>query len=141
MDARTPPKWSVPDQAPRKQRRPYTRAPRDLVPIDRTSGPARFYERMTREIEADLGGPKELTRIEHELVRAFAGAATQLRYINHQIMLGEGSAIDLSGFSQLASTMLRLGSKLGLGRRAKLVEESLHDVVDDYQEPTNDAAG
>ena len=51
----------------------------------------------------------------------FAGAATRLQYLNRQILLGEGSEIDLAGFSQLASTMLRIGSRLGTTRRAKSV--------------------
>ena len=78
---------------------------------------------MVREIEVDLGAGsrRNLSRIESELIRAFAGAATQLQYLNHQILLGEGSEIDLVGFSQLASTMLRIGSRLGTTRRAKSV--------------------
>jgi hypothetical protein len=36
-------------------------------------------------------------------------------------LLGEGSEIDLAGFSQLASTMLRIGSRLGTERRSKQV--------------------
>ena len=96
---------------------------RDLVPLDHTSGAGRFFAKMVREIEADLGAGsrRNLSRIEGELIRAFAGAATQLQYLNHQILLGEGSEIDLAGFSQLASTMLRIGSRLGTTRRAKSV--------------------
>jgi hypothetical protein len=105
----------------RKKR--FKRAPRDLVPIDKASAAARFFAKMVREIEVDLGAGsrRNLSRIECELVRAFAGAATQLRYLNHQVLLGEGSEIDLAGFSQLASTMLRIGSRLGTERRGKQV--------------------
>jgi hypothetical protein len=91
-------------------------APRDLVPIDKTSGPARFFERMVREIESDLGGRRQLSRIQGELIRAFAGAATTLQYLNLQVALGETSEIDLSGYATIASTMLRIGSRLGLHR-------------------------
>ena len=78
---------------------------------------------MVGEIELDLGAGnrRNLSRIETELVRACAGAATQLHYLNHQILLGDGSEIDLAGFSQLASTMLRIGSRLGTSRRTKQV--------------------
>jgi hypothetical protein len=87
------------------------------------AGRGGFFVRMVREIEADLGAGsrRNLSRIEAELVRAFAAAATQLQFINHQILLGEGSEIDLAGFSQLASTMLRIGSRLGTERRSKQV--------------------
>jgi hypothetical protein len=89
----------------------------------RSIAPARravLCEDGAREIEVDLGAGRRrnLSRIESELIRAFAGAATQLQYLNHQILLGEGSEIDLAGFSQLASTMLRIGSRLGTTRRA-----------------------
>jgi hypothetical protein len=96
---------------------------RDLARIDQTSGAGRFFVKMVREIEADLGAGsrRNLSRIEAELVRAFAAGATQLQYINHQILLGEGSEIDLAGFSQLASTLLRIGSRLGTERRSKQV--------------------
>jgi hypothetical protein len=60
-----------------------------------------------------------LSRIQGELIRAFAGAATTLQYLNVQVALGETSAIDLGGYATVASTMLRIGSKLGLQRRPK----------------------
>ena len=87
------------------------------MPIDRTSGPTRFFDRMVREIEGDLGGRRQLSRIQGELIRAFAGSATALQYLNAQVALGETSEIDLAGYSTLASTMLRIGSKLGLQQR------------------------
>jgi len=62
-----------------------------------------------------------LTRIELELIKAFAGAATTLQYLNVQVALGETGEIDLSGYATIASTMLRIGSRLGLSRRAKQV--------------------
>ncbi|MFY9769412.1 MAG: hypothetical protein WBG18_27540 [Xanthobacteraceae bacterium] len=96
------------------------RDPRAL-PLDQATGAGRFLNKMVRDIEVDLGGRRQLSRIQGELIRAFAGAATHVQYLNHQIALGEGSEIDLAGYSQLASTMLRLGSKLGLSRRAKTV--------------------
>jgi len=103
--------------------------PRDLLPIDKASGAARFFDRMVREIEGDLGGRRHLTRIECELVRAFAGAATTLQYLNHQVLLGEVSEIDLSGYATIASTILRIGSKLGLQRRARNVTPTLEQYL------------
>jgi hypothetical protein len=101
---------------------PRARTPRKL-PLEDTSGAARFLRKMVRDIESDLGGRRELSRIESELVRAFAGAATTLQYLNVQVALGDTSAIDLAGYSTMASTMLRIGSRLGLSRRAKLVPD------------------
>jgi hypothetical protein len=88
-----------------QRKRKRQRSPRDLVAIDKTSGAGRFYFKMQHEIQKDLGGSERLSRIELELINAFCGASTQLRYLNHQILFGEGSEIDLAGFSQLASTI------------------------------------
>jgi hypothetical protein len=91
------------------------------LPLGQATGAARFFDRMVREIETDLGGRRQLSRIEGELIRAFCGAATQVQYLNHQVLLGEGSEIDLGSYATLASTMLRIGSRLGFQRRAKVV--------------------
>jgi hypothetical protein len=89
------------------------------LPLEQATGAARFFDKMVREIETDLGGRRQLSRIQGELIRAFAGAATTLQYLNVQVALGETSAIDLGGYATVASTMLRIGSKLGMLRRSK----------------------
>jgi hypothetical protein len=98
------------------------------LPLQQATGAARFFDKMVREIETDLGGRQQLSRIQDELIRAFAGAATTLQYLNVQVALGETSEIDLSGYATVASTMLRIGSKLGLQRRPKDVT-SLADYL------------
>ena len=95
------------------------------MPLDKTSGPSRFFHRWSAEIEGDLGGRQNLSRIEGELVRAFAGAATTLQYLNVQVALGDISELDLGSYATLASTLVRLGSRLGLQRRAKDIVPSL----------------
>jgi hypothetical protein len=102
-----------------RRTKPRGRAPRDLVPIDKSSGAGRFFSRMVQDIENDLGSGsrRNLSRIELELINAFAGAATALQYLNHQILLGEGCELDLAGFSQLANVVLRIGGRLGTSRR------------------------
>jgi hypothetical protein len=94
------------------------RAKRSL-PLDQASGAARFFGRMVREIETDLGGHRTLSRIQRELLHAFAGAATQIQYLNHQVLIGESGELDFATYAQLASTMLRIGARLGLQRRAR----------------------
>ncbi len=46
-----------------KPRSKSPKRPRDLVPIDKASSAARFFDRMVREIESDLGGRRQLLRI------------------------------------------------------------------------------
>ena len=122
-----------------KTRKPKRRrqAPRDL-PLEKSSGAARFFQRMIRDIESDLSGRRNLSRIEGELVRAFAGTTTTLQYLNLQIAIGEPSEVDLTGYATIASTMLRIGSRLGLQRRAVELVPSLDEylsVVADTEEP------
>ncbi len=107
---------TVVDLPERKKR--GKRARRGLVQLD-DGGASRYFRRVAREIIGDLGGRDYLSRIEKELIQAFAGAATQMKYLNVQIALGDSSAIDLSGYATLASTLLRIGSRLGLRRRPR----------------------
>jgi hypothetical protein len=111
---------------------------RDPRSLEQATGAARFFQKMVREIENDLGGRRQLSRIEGELIQAFCGAATQVQYLNRQVMLGEGSEIDLSGYATLASTMLRIGARLGFQRRARDVTPT----VDQYlaQNASDEAA-
>ena len=99
------------------------------LPLEQATDTARFFGRMVRAIETDLGGRRQLSRIETELVHAFAGAATAVNYLNRQVILGEVSEIDLSSFAVLASTMLRIGSKLGLARRSKDITPTLTEYI------------
>ena len=98
-----------------------------------TGGAGRFFDKTVREITSDLGGQRQLSRIEIELMRAFAGAATTLQYLNVQVCLGETSAIDLNGYATIASTMLRIGARLGLQRRPRDVT-TLGDLIRADQE-------
>jgi hypothetical protein len=109
---------------------------RDPRSLEQATGAARFFQKMVREIENDLGGRRQLSRIEGELIQAFCGAATQVQYLNRQVMLGEGSEIDLGGYATLASTMLRIGARLGLQRRARDVTH----VLDEYLRTKQDEA-
>jgi hypothetical protein len=103
-------------------------ARRDL-PTDQGSGAGRFYAKLVRDVEADLGGRRHLSRIESELIRGFAGSATLLQYMNVQVALGEISEIDFGGYSTLASTMLRIGSRLGLRRAPRDVTPNLEQYL------------
>jgi hypothetical protein len=105
-----------------RTKRVRKRAPRDLVPLDKVSGAGRFFAKMVTDIRGDLGGRRrQPTRVADELIEAFAGCAVALRYQTHQLLLGDISELDLSGYATLASTMLRIGSRLGLHRRQELV--------------------
>jgi hypothetical protein len=115
-----------------RKNRKRKRAPRDLVRVDQNSGPGKFFAKMVRDIESDLGGRRQTTRVAGELIEAFAGCATALRYQTHQILLGDAE-LDLTGYATLASTMLRIGSRLGFERRARDVTPTLSDLLSQDQ--------
>src|SRR6516225_3719072 len=115
---------TVVDLKPKRKRSPRS------VPLEQATDAARFFDRMTREIETDLGGRRQLSRIQGELIRAFCGGATVLRYLNRQVALGEISEVNLSDFATVASTLLRIGARLGLARRPRDVTPTLPDYLD-----------
>ncbi|MGC2075261.1 MAG: hypothetical protein WA728_04350 [Xanthobacteraceae bacterium] len=90
---------------------------------------------MRRDIANDLGPRRhDLSRIELELIKGFCGCATRLEYLNFQILLGDASECDVAGYAQLASTMLRIGTKLGLRRRQPEKHQGLGAVLSiDYE--------
>ena len=49
--------------------------------------------------------------------------------LNVQVALGEGCEVDLAGYATIASTMLRIGSRLGLARRPRDVTLTLGQVL------------
>jgi hypothetical protein len=106
---------------------------RNLAPPQAShSRAARFFTALIQEIEKDLGGKRRLSRIESELIRAFAGASTQVQYYNFQLCaLGDLSEVDPQAYATLASTMLRIGSRLGLQHRhQRAVEPDLKTYLE-----------
>jgi hypothetical protein len=109
------------DVDPKKRPKRRLRMPRDLVPLSKVSGAGRYFNKMKREIQSDLDlGNHRRSRIADELIEVFCGCAVALRYQTHEILIGD-EEIDLSGYAQLASTMLRIGSRLGIEPRLKQV--------------------
>ena len=111
------------------------------LPLEQATDAARYFNRMVREIETDLGGRRQSSRIEGELIGAFCGGATVLRYLNRQVVLGEIGEVNLSDFATVSSTLLRIGSRLGLRRVPKdvtLLPDYLASLKDDAEAVHND---
>ena len=115
---------------PKSKRQPHrARRPQLLVrsQLDGRTGPAKLFDRLTTDIENDLGGRALLSTIECALIQAFAGAYVSLENLNTRLALGE--TIDISEHAQAVSAMVRVSNKLGLQRRAKDVGSSLGDLL------------
>jgi hypothetical protein len=89
----------------------------------------RACNRLVSEIEADLGGRDQLSAIELTLIEGYAGAAVALQDMNARRALGQ--PIDLAEHSQVASTMVRIASRLGLRKRMRDVTPSLGDILNE----------
>jgi hypothetical protein len=99
------------------------------MPLARETRAGRYFSHLCREIEKDLGGREQLSRIELELVKAFSGAAVQIQYLNCAVALDEVAEIDPASYALLASTLLRIGARLGFHRRQRLVVPSLKEYL------------
>ena len=121
-----------PGKAPRKPRhRPHRSTQPQLLTraqLDGRTNAARLLDRLVAAIEVDLGGADQLSTIERTLVEAYAGAAVTLQHLNTQLALGQ--EINLAQHAQAVTAMVRVASRLGLQRRARLVNEpSLDDLM------------
>jgi hypothetical protein len=104
--------------------------------LDRRTVVARVYDRLVEAIHADLGGRDQLSAIELALIEAFAGASVVTDNINTRILAG--AEIDnalISMHAQAISAMVRVASRLGLGRRQRdvtlLADMLRSDVIED----------
>jgi hypothetical protein len=121
-----------------KNKRPGGRS--DLVDLGDNSGPARFFRKMLRDVEADLGSRRFLSRIECELIRAFCGSATLLQVQNVQIAIGDTTEVNIGEYTALVSAMIRVSMRLGLStRKTRDVTPSLDQFLDHIRSE-NDAA-
>ncbi len=109
----------------------------DVLPnVDGRSLIARRYRDVAAQIVADMGGIERCSEARLQLIRRFAAAAVLAEQLEARLARGEN--IDVSEFSVLASTAVRIPQRLGLERRAKNVVPSLRDYVEGHA--TGDAA-
>ena len=95
--------------------------------LDNRSSAAKEFDRLAAEIQTDLGRREQLSAIELALIEAFCGSAILLNGLNTKILLGQ--EIELSEYAAVVSSMVRVGSRLGLHRRQCDVTPSLGDYL------------
>jgi hypothetical protein len=95
--------------------------------LDGRTSAAKAFDHLLSAIIADLGGHGQLSAIELTMAEAYVGAAIVVDHLNARLVRGE--EIDFNQHSQAASTMLRLGTRLGLQRRAKTVGPTLGELL------------
>ena len=81
--------------------------------LDGRSLACRNYNRTCRGIAADLGG--DLSTVQEKFVESFAGIWLQIAAMNARLLAGE--EVDTLAHSTAVSTLVRVGTRLGMHRR------------------------
>ena len=97
---------------------------KDMLPgLDGRSATARRFRDLVNAVVADMGGLDRCSEIKIGLLRRFAAATVQAELLEARMVNGE--QIDIGQLCMLASTSVRIASRLGLERRARNVTPSV----------------
>ena len=137
MDARlnTPPllsTCSTDDPTKRRKRKPYKPTkPRPFTrdQLDQRTAAFRMFDNLVVSVIQDVGGEREISAVQRELIEAFAGVAIRVNDLNSRGLAGQ--PVDLSELSLAASTLTRLASRIGIRRvfNPRNVTPSVADYV------------
>jgi|SRR6516162_1237017 len=83
--------------------------------LDGRTKASKEFDAVVAGIASDLGGEARLTTVQRHLVEAFAGCVVVVHDINARLLLGQ--SIDIGEASQAVSSLVRLASRIGIGRR------------------------
>lgn len=135
----------------RRQRQYRRRRPPALVPpegkwgpltrgnLDRRTLASKKFDALVAQIRGDCGDSSisgdgnsdasTLTAVRVSLIKSFAAVSVQLDALTVHLLLGED--VDPFALCALSSTLTRIGSRLGLTRKARTVETpALRDYLD-----------
>jgi hypothetical protein len=114
---------------------------RDVLPdVDGRSVVARRYRDILAALASDQGGADHMSEARVQLCRRFAALAVQAEQM--EAALARGEPIDLQQHALLASTLVRLASRIGVDRVPHDVTPTLSEYLARYErEPDEAAAG
>jgi hypothetical protein len=100
---------------------------KDLLPgLDGRSSSARRFRDLVNAYVSDMGGLDQCSEIKLGLLRRLASIVVQAEILEAQMV--NGKPIDVTTLCQLASTTVRISTRLGLERKQRLVP-TLSDVL------------
>lgn len=100
----------------------------DVLPnVDGRSLVARRYRDIASAIVADQGGAEHCAEARLQLIRRFAAAAVLAETM--EAKLANGETIDIAEHAQLTSAMVRVATRIGIGRRAKNLTPTVREYV------------
>jgi hypothetical protein len=101
----------------------------DVLPgIDGRGVIARRYRDIASAIVADQGGADRLAEARLQLIRRFAAAAVLAEQM--EAALANGTPINISEHALLTSSMVRVGLRIGINRRAREIVPSLQHYLE-----------
>lgn len=96
----------------------------DLLPgVDGRSGAARRYRDIVAQIVIDQVGVDLIAEARLQLIRRFSACAVLAGTM--EAALANGESIDITQHAQLASSMVRVASRIGINRRAREIVPTL----------------
>ena len=102
---------------------------KDLLPgLDGRSATARRFRDLVNAFVADMGGLDRCSEIKLGLLRRLAAATVQAELLEARMVNGE--QIDIGQLCTLASTTVRIASRLGVERRTKPVLPTVKDYLE-----------
>jgi hypothetical protein len=129
MEAQLPQDVQPVSAVPPRKRRQHKRRPRVLVPkqapytrdnLDKRTLASKAFDAQIAAIKADLGNDN-LTTIECQLIENFAAISVAIEAMIVDLLLGK--PVNVIELSQLCSTSVRIGGRLGLRRRPRDVSQ------------------
>ena len=87
--------------------------------LDGRTAVAKQFDSIAASIATDMGGEDQLCTIQKHLVEAFAGCAVNVSDLNARLLLGE--KVDLAQHAQAVTTLVRVASRLPIGRVARQI--------------------
>ena len=101
---------------------------KDLLPgLDGRSASARRFRDLVHRFVSDMGGLDRCSEIKLGLLRRLAAATVQAELLEARMVKGE--QVDIEQFCTLASTTVRIATRLGLERVPRDVTPSVKDYV------------
>ena len=108
-----------------------------LVGVDQRSSIARRYRDLMAEAIADAGGLGVCSQARLQLIRRLAALSVQLEQL--EARLADGADIDITEYTSLTSTLVRVVSRLGVNRVARDVTPSLAEYLRDLDKQPAEA--
>lgn len=107
---------------------------KDLLPdVDGRSLLYKRFKEIARLVAADQGGLDALSEARVQLVRRFAATCVMAEQIEADMC--NGLEIDINQHTAISSTLVRLGSRIGIDRRAKNITPNLTDYLELQSKP------